>query len=347
MSMKKWLFSLLALLLLTLIVFGGTMYLLDPLLQYGKESGPLTSYEYAEMYSNPGIAQHYTYDAVLVGTSMIENTDIDEFDALMGTDAVRLPYSGGTARNMKTILDVCFLSDNSIKAVYWELDEFQLFSNAGETRYPLPSYLYRNDVKEDLSYLLNLDIFYHYGMKDILGTLRGDVQPAERRGESFQGSFGKDAVLSSYSRAQQRSAEISQNTLIRLARANLDENILPLIESHPDTQFVFYFVPFSILYWDQEMRSGKFDFTMNALEYAVEQLLQYDNVTIFFYHDEEETITNLDNYKDYSHYGKWINSDLTQAMASGKGRLTAENYRQTLDRFRQFIHSYDFDSLFG
>lgn len=204
--MKKaqtWLISMIILLAITLSGFAGLMFLLDPLLQYGKESAPLTYYAYSEMYSNPGIAQHYEYDTVLVGTSMIENTDVDEFDKLMHTKAVRLPYSGGTALNMKTILDVCFSSGNDIRAVYWELDEFQLFSNPGKTRYPLPEYLYRDDTKEDLSYLLNLDIFYHYAVNDIIGTLRGEVQSAERRGESLYGEFSKQAVLRSYSRAQE------------------------------------------------------------------------------------------------------------------------------------------------
>ena len=346
MKIRIWAVSLLIVLLLILVGFAGIMYVLDPLLQYGQESAPLTYYSYAEMYSNPGIAQHYTYDTVLVGTSMIENTDVDEFDELMGTKAVRLPYSGGTALNMKTILDVCFSSGNDIDAVYWELDEFQLFSNADETRYPLPEYLYRNDTKEDLSYLLNLDIFYHYAVKDIIGTLRGQIQNAERRGEELHGDFGKESVLKGYSRPAQSDSVRDNSVIINKVKANLNQNIEPLIEANPDTEFVFYFVPFSILYWDQEVREGKFDSTMSAVEYALGELLTHENVKIYFYHNEEKIITDLDNYKDYSQYGKWINSYLTQAMASDQNRLTVDNYRQVLDDMRQFVNSYDYEVLF-
>lgn len=346
MKKRKWPVSLLTLLFAVLVGFAGSMYILDPLLQYGKESSPLTYYTYSEMYSNPGIARHYDYDTVLVGTSMIENTDVDEFDQMMGSKAVRLPYSGGTALNMKTILDICFSSGNDIRAVYWELDEFQLFSNPDETRYPLPEYLYREDHREDLSYLLNLDIFYHYAVNDIIGTLRGQIQKAERRGETLYGEFSRSAVLKGYSRPEKSDTKRDSDIVMDKAAVNLSQNITPLLEAHPETEFVFYFVPFSILYWDQEVRKGSLDSTLDAVEYAVGQLLRYENVKVFFFHNEKDIITDLDNYKDYSHYGKWINSYLTQAMAAEQNRLTTDTYRNKIEELRQYIHSYDFDDVF-
>lgn len=339
---STWIISLLLALLVTLTAFAGMMYILDPLLQYGKESPPLTYYSYKEMYSNPGIAMHYDYDTVLVGTSMIENTDVDEFDELMQTKAVRLPYAGGTALDMKTILDVCFSSDNSIHSVFWALDEHQLFSNPDETRHPLPKYLY-SGKKLNFSYLLNLDIFAHYALHDIIETLHGNVQPAALRGETFQGIYGKEAVLESYHRAEQSKIQSDKSAIINTANANLTQNIEPLLEANPDTHFIFYFVPYSILYWDSELRTNHFDAAMAAVEYVIGELLTYDNVTIYFYHDEEDIITNLDNYKDYSHYAPQINSYVTQAMASEKNLMTVQTYKEQLVHFWQFVYAYDYD----
>ena len=128
MTNKRWIICFLVMSLVALVAFAGIMYVTDPLIRYGKENGLFTCYEYQEMYSNPGIVRNYKYDTVLVGTSMIQNTDVQECNSLFGCDMVRLPYSSGTCYNMKTILDVCFERDNTIKTVYWELDEFQLFS---------------------------------------------------------------------------------------------------------------------------------------------------------------------------------------------------------------------------
>lgn len=347
MTKKRWIICFLILNLTTLVAFAGIMYVTDPLIRYGKENGLFTYYEYAEMYSNPGIARNYAYDTVLVGTSMIQNTDVQECNRLFGCDMVRLPYSGGTCYNMKTILDVCFKSDNVIKTVYWERDEFQLFSNYDAPRYPLPDYLYREDHLDDISYLLNLDIFYHYTLNSALGTLRGEQQPVAREGETLTGVFSRESALRAYSRLKAPRNQVEKTYYQDNVKRNLENNIIPLLEENPETEFVFFMVPFSILYWDNEVRQGTFDATMYSLEYALSRLMEYDNARIYFYHDEWDIATNLDNYKDYSHYGKWVNSWMTQAIAADEGRLTEENYISVLNEMYAYVRSYDFDSIFA
>lgn len=346
MSYKKWSLLLLAALALTLAVFTGAMYVLDPVLNYGTECSLTPYYEYSTIYTNPGIARHYTYDTVLVGTSMTQNTDVDVCDELLGCDMVRLPYSGGTSYDMKTILDLCFESGNEIKTVYWELDQFQLDASAVEHRYPVPEYLYNNSFSDDISYLLNMDIMYHYGLNNILGSLRGQVSPAERRGITLYGDFSREATLSSYHRPAQSS---DRREFGGSMRTKVDENlanITELLTAHPETEFVFFMPPFSILYWDRELRMGTFDATMDATEYAMSVLLAYDNVRLYYYQAEEEIIANLDNYKDYSHYGHWINDTVTAWIAENRGRVTLENYQAAILDMRELIENFDYDSLF-
>lgn len=346
MTNKRWISCFLVLSLVTAAAFAGVMYVTDPLIRYGRENGIFTYYEYTEMYCNPGIARNYEYDTVLVGTSMIQNTDVRECSELLDCDMVRLPYSGGTSYNMKTILDVCFASGNTIKTVYWELDEFQLFSAHDAPRYPLPEYLYREDHWGDISYLLNLDIFYHYTLNNVLGTLRGQQQLVAREGETFSGDFSKAGALSSYARPEISDRQADAEAYRKKADLNLEHNIIPLLEQNPDTEFVFFMVPFSMLYWDNEVRQGTFDAAMDGVEHTIGRLLEHDNVRIYFYHDEWEIASDLNNYKDFSHYGKWINSWMTQAMAADEGRLMAENYEVVLDGMRAYVHGYDFDALF-
>lgn len=346
MTVKKWIIALPAAVLFTLCAFAAVQYICDPMLRYGTESQPLTYYEYAEMYANPGIARNYSYDAVMVGTSMIENTDVDKCDELFGVKTVRLPYSGGTTYNMKTILDVCFESGNDIKKVFWELDEFQLFGSSTEPRYPLPMYLYKQDHTEDLKYLLNIDLFYHYTFKDMLETLSGSRQDLERRGITLGGEFGKDAMLGNYSRPERSDTVASfEKTYKESLEANLC-NIETLANAHPETEFVFFMPPFSVLYWDSTLRQGSFDANMDGVIYAVKRLLGHDNVTVYFYQDDREITENLDNYKDFSHYGSHINDLVTEKMAQGQGQLTQENCEAVIEEMRQFIKGYDFEQYF-
>lgn len=228
----------------------------------------------------------------------------------------------------------------------WELDEFQLFSANDAPRYPIPEYLYREDHRQDISYLQNLDIFYHYTLNNVLGTLRGEQQLAAREGETFTGDFSETVALASYTRPEQAFEQGALTAYLDEVDLNLKYNIIPLLEENPETEFVFFVVPFSILYWDNQVRRGTFDAAMCGMEYAIEQLLEYDNVRIHFYHDRWEIVTNLDNYKDYSHYGKWINSWMTRAIAAGEGRLTRDNYAAVLEDMRTYIGAYDFDAFF-
>lgn len=345
MNSKKWTIILLVSVIMTLISVAGLMIWLDPLIQYGTESGPLTSYEYSEMYTNPGIAKNYEYDSVLVGTSMIQNTDINLFEELFGCKMVRLSYSGGTTYNMKKILELCLSSPNIVDTVYWELDEYQLLSSADEPRYPLPEYLYRTDHKEDIKYLLNLDIIYHYALKDIINTGKGITQKAERRGITFTGEYGRKVVLSDFHLPV--SEEVTRETLEarkRKAEKNL-QNIEGLVKAYPQTKFVFFLPPFSILYWERDIKLGLFNNTMELLEYVLGQLMKNDNVYIFFYQGKEDIITDLNNYKDYSHYGSWINDKITEWIAEGEGLLTMENYQAEIRGFKKFITDFDFEEF--
>ena len=67
---KPWALFTMACLLLGILACAGVTYIVDPFEQY-RESSILPLYD-QESYNNPGIAKHYDYDAVILGTSMVE-----------------------------------------------------------------------------------------------------------------------------------------------------------------------------------------------------------------------------------------------------------------------------------
>ncbi len=102
-----------------------------------------------------------------------------------------------------------------------------------------------------------------------------------------------------------------------------------------------------MLYWHRELQEGTFDANVKAVTDVVEKLLEYDNVEIYYFRNCTDITTNLDNYKDYSHFSPDINSMMTQCIANGECRLTQENYRQELEAFSTFTHHFDFDAWIG
>lgn len=348
MSSKKWIISLLSVTLTFLTIFAATEFLLDPLLQYGKEPGLLTYRQYSEMYSNPGIAKNYDYNAVLLGSSMVENTDVKEMDNLFDCTTIKVPYSGGSSYNHKTILDVCYNSGKQIDRVFWSLDEYALTTDKNTPRYPLPDYLYDENIFNDLSYLLNLDIFYFYTSKDIIGTLQHKNDDMMKDGSWVEDEsiYCKKNALASISYPMEKKENKGELYYQKNLTENLNQNILPFLEAHPDTEFNFYLVPYSISYWYQKKQDGTLEAEIYNARTAVGEILQHENAKVHFFQDEQDIITNLDLYKDYTHFKPEINSYMSKEMAKQSKLLTTETYNQKFDQFYNYLSLFDYDSFF-
>lgn len=348
MKSKKWVSILLSLSFITVILFGLQMFYLDPLIQYGAENGIFSYYESSELYSNPGIAKNYQYDAVLVGSSMVENTNVSELDQLYGLTTVKLPYSGGTSYNFKTILNVCFKSNKNIKRVFWSLDEYALTTDYQTPRYPLPEYLYDFDYTNDLSYLLNLDVFYFYTTKNIINSIKGSKQKVLRDGSWVQDEsvYSKTNMLKSFSYPIEEQEKKDELLYQKNLKDNLQNNIIPIIKDNPDTVFSFYMVPYSISYWYMEKCNGTLEASIYTVRTALLELLKYDNVEVHFFQNDWQIIENLDNYKDYTHFKPEINSYMSKAIHSGIAKLSKENVSGTLDDFYKYLISFDYDDFF-
>ncbi len=300
------------------------------------------------MYSNPGIAKNYDYNSVLVGSSMVENTDVSEIDKLLNCKTIKVPYSGGSSYNHKTILDVCFKHNNKIDKVFWSLDEYALTTDKDTPRYPLPDYLYDDDKINDLSYLLNLDIFYFYTSKDILGTIKRENKQMMRDGSWIEDEsiYCKENALASFTYPMKQQKSKGDKFFQQNLSDNIKYNILPLIDEHPKTEFIFYMVPYSISYWYMEKQNGTLDAQIYDVKCALKEILKRKNARVFFFQNEENIITNLDNYKDYTHFKPEINSYMTKEIYKGNKELTSKNYMKVINKFSRFIRSFDYDSFY-
>lgn len=348
MKSKTWILTLVSLTLVIVIMFGTVMYCFDPLLQYGTEGSIFSYYTYTEIYGNPGIAKNYEYNAVFLGSSMVENADVSEIDRLFDCKTVKLPYSGGSSYNHKHILDVCYQSGNDIDKVFWALDEYAFTTDKDTPRYPLPEYLYDYDKTNDLSYILNLDVFYYYIVKNTFRTLANRQEPFMKDGSWCEDEtiYNRNNALASIDYPLEANASLGKDIYAASLHDNLRYNVLPFVQEHPETEFYFYFPPYSISYWYMSKQAGTLDAEIHILNTVVEELLRYDNVRIFFFQDEESIITNLDNYKDYSHFKPSINSEMSNQMANGQNRLTAETYQRRIDSFHAYLTEFDYDAFY-
>ena len=73
--------------------------------------------------------------------------------------------------------------------------------------------------------------------------------------------------------------------------------------------------------------------------------MNHPNIKLYSFTNCTNITTNLNYYKDMTHYGEWVNSYMLKAMREGKCLLTKENYKEYLQEERFFYTTFDYNSL--
>ena len=127
-SKKKWVMLSLTLSVVTLMILGGITFIIDPFFHYHP---PTTGYHYSfmdknyemdERYINDGIVRHFDYNAIITGTSMTENFKTSEFDDLFGVNSIKIPFSGGTYKEINECLERAYGAGKNIDIIIRSLD---------------------------------------------------------------------------------------------------------------------------------------------------------------------------------------------------------------------------------
>ena len=128
----------------------------------------------------------------------------------------------------------------------------------------------------------------------------------------------------------------------------MDENldrILGWAEEHPDVEFVLWFPPYSMLYWDKTTREGTKDAILTAVEHAAGRLLGYDNVTLHSFL-LSSPVSNLNNYTDHIHCSGAVTAWAARNLMTGQGTLSREGLAEYFAVLREYVDGYNYEALF-
>ncbi|MEG0329409.1 MAG: hypothetical protein RR537_04765 [Longicatena sp.] len=336
MNTKK--LSLLFLTILCSLIMGMSfyMYMDDPLFIFHK---PYGKYEIKdELYQNNGIAKHFDYDAVVLGSSMTDNFRISWFQNAFDVNLVKLSYSGGTTANLKLNMESMFQSKNKIDYVFTALDNYLFVTSSVDYRFDIEDYVRNPQPSNIFKYLLNKQQFINYFQRD--ASKKDNYYVTEQKYK-----FGKKQALGGR-KYQPIDNNLPQQELDKdLVYKNLD-NIIPFVKNNPQTQFYFFAPPYSMVYWYDVWNGNRLDSIMEAQKMVYNELLQYDNVKLFYLQDNLDITSNLNNYKDYSHYNGSINKLIVDTMEKDIDRLTYDNINQVLDAWKVSVNNYDYKAMF-
>lgn len=354
-KIKKYIFLIGLILSVALIACAGLVIYIDPFFHYHK---PLDGFDYVidnQLNQNPGMAVNFDYDSVILGSSMTVNFETDWFAELMDLNTLKLSYSSAYPKDISNILEKIYgpsktYPNRTVKKVFLGLDVITYSGGIDETKYPLPEYLYDRNPINDVKYLWNKDVLLNY-------CLRPAVNPETLNLSHIYASwwtddyYNEDWVLQNHDMIKEKKTEkLDDHAFEEPIRRNLETNIIPYIEAHPETEFVIFYPPYSILFWNDVIMDNRLEATKNSYLITAKLLNRYDNVKMYFFPSLEDVVCDLNNYADYSHYHPDINRYMTECFVNENGLVAKENQEgvtieEYLNRTQEMIDNYDFEEL--
>ena len=306
-----------------------------------------------EVYQTPGNATNLEYSSAIVGTSMTENFRVSWFEEELGWDMMKLCYAGASSGDLQALLECVYANSRQVEHIVMDLNDYQLTEELGATYVERPKYLYSKTLLDDYRYIYNHDVFT-LGAERVLAGLQGKESNIETAFTwEEEELFGKEIVLEGHRPAkemlleknkEQKSVEKdSIDEAVKLCEANLNQ-IIPFIKEHPETKYIVYLPPYSMLYWEQIVLEDKLEEKMAVYKYAVEQLIGLENVEFYYFQGEDMT-ENLDEYRDITHHKPKYNRYIFECMKDGKNRLTYDNYEEELQKVYNKAKSYAYEVL--
>ena len=347
MTNKQYFIKTIAYSLGVLILIAVINVVIDPFVHYHAPWFNLAAVETEERGQQIGVAKHMTYDTAIVGSSMSENFEAGWFDdGIIGNSTVKLSMQGAHFDDYSRLLNVV-LSKPETKTVIISLDNYLLLHNPDEHPTTIPDYLENDDFSDDIYYLWNKSVSFVFIPQFIINNITEGFSPDTAYCWADRYRFDKYVARATYLpyRLMQAKPEENFNAYYEYAEEFLS-GVTPYIEARPDVTFIFYSPPYSILYWDDCILRGRLTAEICAMNEVYNSLLTHNNVRIFYFQDNWDIITDLNNYKDYSHFSKDISHYLYECMRDGKCEVTSETSFDTLLKFSEDIADYDHEASF-
>lgn len=346
MNAKRFARLSVSLVLVLLIFVAAITIAIDPLFQYHKPWFGLKPVVTNERYQNAGVAKTFDYENVIIGNSLSENFYVSDVEKVFGGRTVKLTAAGSHTADWKYSLDI--LKNKSPKNILFNLDPYIMDTDPDNLKHELPTYLYDYNYLNDVNYLLNFAI-NKYTYRIVKGNFTNKIPDYDKVfiwDENIKTS--REEALKHYQRPEKGSEQINADELKQTALSNMD-NLNKYYQEMPDTQFVFFCSPFSILFWDKNNQNNGLDVWRETYLTVIGDLVKHQNVSVYFWNDQEmlDAICNLDYYTDEAHYNAEVCKMICDRISANQGLMNQSNYQNSVNQFFDYLKSYDYDAIFA
>lgn len=341
-NLKKKLAVLAVITLLPLLVIGIVIAVIDPFFVY---HAPLEGAYYVvdnQLEQNPGLAKHFEYDSVMLGSSMTTNFDTNIFNDRLGCNMIKLSYNAAYPHDIDKIMGIVTQEKDTLKYAFLCIDIANYMNEPGMLSYSYPEHLYDDNVFNDLKYLINKNVLLDYVVMPYLR--KREIKVNEIYWHWQHMNYSKEHVLSNYVVPEKTYIQTGKYSIENLVE-NLETYIVPYIEATPDTKWAVFFPPYSMLYWNDSLAVREVDIKLEGIQFITEYLAGFGNVEVYYFQDNEEWICDLNNYTDVTHYSKEITDAMTEQLCAGENPITMDNYKERLDNFGKYVKNYNYKVL--
>ena len=216
-----------------------------------------------------------------------------------------------------------------------------------------PTYLYDENPFTDVKYLFNRQVVFDYVYSMTKNNDAEEFVPGITSFDQYSNwmagyTFGTSSVcpngIDSLGRGEAIHLTEEEREIIL---GNIRQNVISLAKEYPDVTFYLFFPPYSAVWWQSLTADGTIYREIEARTLAVEEILQYSNIKIYSFNNRIDLTADLNNYKDDSHYGSWINSLILRWMRDDSYLLTWNNYQEYLQEEFSLYTSYDYTQMTG
>ncbi len=329
MTAKKWLISSASFLMIAFVLCSLITYYVDPFFQYRVTDN---RYFINERFCAPGLIKNYDYDTIIIGSSMTQNFDMDYFREKLDCQPLHIGIGG---MQDEDLLKYVLLANDIGKAKdYYLCVDIHDFSRESESN--VVDYLMKSDIISHAQYALSYESLFRFIPIDIAcGILTETGYPLPKAfsskssidsfgywGDEYE--FGEKIVLDSYGGGV-TVTDVDLNNLYERMINSIDD-FFSQLDFDSTERYHFFFPPYSSLYWYNARKEGYMDIFFDAKEYFIEKAIEY-GASVYDFQSADFT-TDLNNYRDITHYKPEFNDWMTDCFSDGSNRVTDKTYYQ-------------------
>lgn len=313
------------------------VFVLDPFFHFHKPWFGRIEAQGMKEYQIPGAIEHMDYDSVLLGSSVVMSMNTDILEQRFDCKTIKAVGNSAPAPVLHYYLNAA-MEHRNLKYVFYGLDVFSFYNDPDmEAISEEVQYLTNENPFDDVKYLWNGEIIAKVIPNMLKLLWKEDYSWGNAYSFNQYGECGPDLVLDNYYATLDSPWEYNEEAYVEENLSRLEA----VVAEHPETEFLFFTPPYSVLWWIRSDHYGMLSSYENTLELCMERLLQYENVKMYTTgFNNEEIITDFYQYMDVVHGGTVVTERMAQELGDPEQEITLENYEEELAKLEQILNRF-------